>query len=235
MRLRRGLISPREEFHGFPTCGTTSGAWSTSRRLGCRSPNAACSRSEPGSAIIPSPFSTAAVASSPRMGVPRTSRSYANDFRGSQSTFLTSTIPTRRSHMAPRSSTATESSPRPSGRGSRLPRRAVWQPAAARDRCLLRRRSVRQHRRGAGLSPVAGGVGSRLSADAALGCSPSFAVTSPTSTCRGLNPWHPEFPLNWSAGPPPEGELSRAVFIASREVLAHPNLTETLPVRQRRH
>lgn len=51
----------------------------------------------------------------------------------------------------------------------------------------------------------------------------------------GTQPWHPEFPLDWAASPPPEGELSRAIFIASREALVHPNLTETLPVRQGRH
>jgi hypothetical protein len=48
-------------------------------------------------------------------------------------------------------------------------------------------------------------------------------------------PWHPEFPLDWTAAPPPAGELSRAVFIASREALAHAGLTETLPERQIRH
>ena len=48
-------------------------------------------------------------------------------------------------------------------------------------------------------------------------------------------PWHPEFPLDWTAAPPPAGELSRAVFVASREVLVNPALSETLLERQTRH
>lgn len=48
-------------------------------------------------------------------------------------------------------------------------------------------------------------------------------------------PWHPEFPLDWTASPPAAGELSRAIFVASRERLDNPLLTERLPERQTRH
>lgn len=41
-------------------------------------------------------------------------------------------------------------------------------------------------------------------------------------------PWHDEFPLDWTQ-PPPAGRLSRAVFVASRERLSMPSLTESLP------
>jgi SAM-dependent methyltransferase len=48
-------------------------------------------------------------------------------------------------------------------------------------------------------------------------------------------PWHEEFPLDWSdddlAGEP----LIRAVFVASRSPLENPVLTEAIPVRQIRH
>lgn len=47
-------------------------------------------------------------------------------------------------------------------------------------------------------------------------------------------PWHPEFPLDWSS-PPPEGQLSRAVFVASRSPIANPLLLEEIPARQTRH
>src|SRR5260370_5004577 len=46
-------------------------------------------------------------------------------------------------------------------------------------------------------------------------------------------PWHPEFPLDWSA--PPETALTRAVFVASRKPLELPTLTSALPIKQGRH
>ena len=47
-------------------------------------------------------------------------------------------------------------------------------------------------------------------------------------------PWHEEFPLDWSAGPS-EKRLTRAVFIAARGPLSNPLLSETIPNRQVRH
>ncbi len=46
-------------------------------------------------------------------------------------------------------------------------------------------------------------------------------------------PWHEEFPLDWTR-PPPPGRLSRSVFVASRQPLSLPSLTEGLPQRQER-
>jgi hypothetical protein len=51
-------------------------------------------------------------------------------------------------------------------------------------------------------------------------------------------PAHPEFPLDWDAAPPQKTDqnrmgLSRAVFIASREPIENPLLTENRPRRQR--
>ena len=47
-------------------------------------------------------------------------------------------------------------------------------------------------------------------------------------------PWHEEFPLDWSAEPPVDA-LTRAVFVASRRSIDNPLLTGELPVRQTRH
>jgi len=46
-------------------------------------------------------------------------------------------------------------------------------------------------------------------------------------------PWHEEFPLDWSQEAPP-GRLTRAVFVASREPLSVPTLTDGLPQVQSR-
>jgi len=46
-------------------------------------------------------------------------------------------------------------------------------------------------------------------------------------------PWHPEFPLDWTVSPPPDG-LSRAIFVGSKIRLTNPLLAEGLPSRQRR-
>jgi len=44
-------------------------------------------------------------------------------------------------------------------------------------------------------------------------------------------PYHPEFPCDWST-PPPSSGLTRAIFIASRQPLSHPLLTPELLTRQ---
>jgi SAM-dependent methyltransferase len=44
-------------------------------------------------------------------------------------------------------------------------------------------------------------------------------------------PYHPEFPLDWS-NPDKSGKLIRAIFIASRGLLANPLLIEGIPSRQ---
>ena len=47
-------------------------------------------------------------------------------------------------------------------------------------------------------------------------------------------PWHEEFPVDWTAPPPPAGRLTRAVFVASRTPLANPLLVAEVPAKQRR-
>jgi hypothetical protein len=47
-------------------------------------------------------------------------------------------------------------------------------------------------------------------------------------------PWHPEFPLDWSS-PPEDGLNTRSVFVASREPLDNPLLIEEIPLVQRHH
>jgi SAM-dependent methyltransferase len=47
-------------------------------------------------------------------------------------------------------------------------------------------------------------------------------------------PWHEEFPLDWTVAPPPPPRLTRAVFVASRTPLANPLLVAAVPDRQRR-
>jgi hypothetical protein len=46
-------------------------------------------------------------------------------------------------------------------------------------------------------------------------------------------PWHEEFPLNWSQ-PPLSGRLTRAIFIASRRPIENPLLVKELPDSQTR-
>jgi SAM-dependent methyltransferase len=45
-------------------------------------------------------------------------------------------------------------------------------------------------------------------------------------------PWHPEFPADWTAID--SKELTRAIFVASREAINNPLLTESIPERQSR-
>jgi SAM-dependent methyltransferase len=45
-------------------------------------------------------------------------------------------------------------------------------------------------------------------------------------------PWHEEFPLDWTA-PPRSGLLTRSIYIASRQKIDNPLLLETVPMRQR--
>lgn len=48
-------------------------------------------------------------------------------------------------------------------------------------------------------------------------------------------PWHEEFPLDWTAAQAPSSNgLTRAVFVASRSPLNLPSLSEELPMMQRR-
>jgi hypothetical protein len=47
-------------------------------------------------------------------------------------------------------------------------------------------------------------------------------------------PWHEEFPLDWSAPPPGPGALTRAVFVASRSALPNPALMDGIPTLQTR-
>lgn len=48
-------------------------------------------------------------------------------------------------------------------------------------------------------------------------------------------PWHEEFPLDWSAPEKHRSRLKRAIFIASREPMENPILTQTLVLQQTRH
>jgi trans-aconitate methyltransferase len=47
-------------------------------------------------------------------------------------------------------------------------------------------------------------------------------------------PWHAEFPLDWSAPELADNSLIRAVYVASRQPLANPQLTEALPTKHLR-
>jgi hypothetical protein len=47
-------------------------------------------------------------------------------------------------------------------------------------------------------------------------------------------PWHEEFPLDWSAPSPPPGVLTRAVFVAARSALSNPLLVDGIPALQTR-
>lgn len=47
-------------------------------------------------------------------------------------------------------------------------------------------------------------------------------------------PHHEEFPIDWTRRPPDSG-LTRAVFVASRQELGNPQLTQDIPTQQSRH
>jgi hypothetical protein len=48
-------------------------------------------------------------------------------------------------------------------------------------------------------------------------------------------PWHDEFPLDWSSPGTHKASLARAIFVGSRELLENENLTTTLLSQQSRH
>ena len=47
-------------------------------------------------------------------------------------------------------------------------------------------------------------------------------------------PWHEEFPIDWSEPPSAEQRLTRSVFVASRQSLPHSHLVEEIPMKQQR-
>jgi hypothetical protein len=74
------------------------------------------------------------------------------------------------------------------------------------------------------------------------GCRPTRAwVQRALSTgfpyvyCTTTQPWHEEFPLDWSNAELLGKPLIRAVFVASRGALDNPVLVDSIPVRQVRH
>jgi Methyltransferase domain len=73
------------------------------------------------------------------------------------------------------------------------------------------------------------------------GCRPTrpwlrteLAKNFPYVYCTVTQPWHEEFPLDWSDPELQNRQLIRSVFVASRSRLDNPMLTESLPVRQGR-
>jgi hypothetical protein len=47
-------------------------------------------------------------------------------------------------------------------------------------------------------------------------------------------PWHEEFPVDWTTPPTAPDQLIRAIFVASRDALTNPMLTEQIPQHQER-
>lgn len=73
-----------------------------------------------------------------------------------------------------------------------------------------------------------------------IGCRPTrlwvwrrLAECFPYVYATNTQPWHDEFPTDWSEAKP-TGSLTRAVFVASRTKLEVPTLQATLPVSQAR-
>jgi hypothetical protein len=90
------------------------------------------------------------------------------------------------------------------------------------------------------LNPVSEPVRSPSQATSGVGCRPTRPwVKAELSRhfdhvyLTVTQPWHEEFPLDWSL-PAEDGRLTRAVFVASREPLDNPLLTEEIPMVQRR-
>jgi hypothetical protein len=47
--------------------------------------------------------------------------------------------------------------------------------------------------------------------------------------CTRTQPWHPEFPLDWTTSAPAPRTATRAVFVAAREAIDNPWLTDQIP------
>lgn len=57
----------------------------------------------------------------------------------------------------------------------------------------------------------------------------------PYAYCTTTQPWHEEFPLDWSDPSLRERTLIRSVFVGSASRLAQPQLTTEIPMQQVRH
>lgn len=85
-------------------------------------------------------------------------------------------------------------------------------------------------------------MGQPDNAIAGHGCRPTRAWVRrelgrnlPYVYCTVTQPWHEEFPLDWADPELARNPLIRAVFVASREALTIPTLTESIPALQLRH
>ena len=74
------------------------------------------------------------------------------------------------------------------------------------------------------------------------GCRPTrawirreLARSFPYAYCTVTQPWHEEFPLDWSSPELAGKPLIRAVFVASRDRIDNAMLTESIPTLQVRH
>ena len=94
---------------------------------------------------------------------------------------------------------------------------------------------------GAGIdtNPEHEAAGSPTQAVSGIGCRPTrgwllqeLSRHFPHVYFTRTQPWHPQFPLDWSH--PPAG-LTRAIAVASLRSLAEPTLTSEIPERQERH
>jgi SAM-dependent methyltransferase len=90
------------------------------------------------------------------------------------------------------------------------------------------------------LNPVSESVENPSQATSGVGCRPTRSwVKAELSKhfehvyLTVTQPWDEEFPLDWSR--PPKRRLTRSVFVASREPVDSPLLTEEIPMLQRRH
>ncbi len=77
-------------------------------------------------------------------------------------------------------------------------------------------------------SQAAGGVGCRPTR---LWVNRQLNLHFPYVYVPVTQPWHPEYPIDWTTAQPPVA-LARAIFIAARAPLENPLLTTTLPQRQ---
>lgn len=91
------------------------------------------------------------------------------------------------------------------------------------------------------LNPVPEPADSPTQALHGLGCRPSrtWVLGELQAALRygyvtATQPWHPEFPLDWTT-PPAGAGLTRAVFVGSREAIESDLLLDSLSPTQRRH
>lgn len=92
------------------------------------------------------------------------------------------------------------------------------------------------------INPINENLGDATQAVGGVGCRPTrrwvfeeLRQLFPYVYVTRTQPWHEEFPVNWAEKPTSKSTLVRSVFVAAREPLNNPQLSDRLIDEQRRH